>query len=55
MENDPDFELSHFQLIKIVKILTYQMTILEQRSEVKNNLMQTNLLQKVDYIEGSLK
>ena len=23
IENDPDFELSHFQLIKIVKILTY--------------------------------
>jgi hypothetical protein len=55
VENDPDFELSHFQLIKIVKILTYQMTIIEERTEMKNNQMQSTLLQKVDYIEGSLK
>lgn len=55
MENDPDFELSHFELIKIVKILTYQMTILEQRSDMKNNQMETNILSKLDYIDGSLK
>ena len=55
VESDPDFELSHFQLIKVVKILTYQMTILDERTEMKNSQMQANILQKLDYIEGSLK
>jgi hypothetical protein len=33
MTNDPDFELTHFELIKAVKLVTYQVNLILTRQD----------------------
>ena len=55
MQNDPDFELTHFELIKAVKLIAYQVNLVLKRQDYqlddfqkKVNVQNAELIKKTD-------
>ena len=55
MSNDPDFELSHFQLIKVVKLLTYQVSMVMKRQGIRFEEVKGELKEEVEKVQKKVE
>ena len=45
-EDDTDFDLTHEQVVKILKIFQYKMQLMEKKASEENNVLEQRLLGK---------
>lgn len=58
MENDPDFELTHFELIKAVKLITYQVNLILKRQDYQfrefSNKIDDKIAELIKRLDGEV-